>query len=453
MSSNPSHSITSGLRRDESGAVLLVGLVFAVVSIGLIWILFQLGDTLVRQEHGNGAADAVALSVAIQHARLMNMVVLFNLVMSAILTVRVVLRVLEVAALLAAIPTFGASLAALPPLEAAYRATTPGVVTALQSLGMAAGTMILTVPGVAQGTANYIAESYRPVVDHAIATSAGQDPYGAVFGLPLEQDLLGYTECKKTGAFISDLLAYPLDKVGMGFLAKFAGKPIRKILGVGSPFFCGLGVNIEPEIPGVDDLKEQAAENCRKELESSGVDPSSPQGQQQFKLCVTKVEGPINIAEGPIADIGNQVVDGLVGLTPPTTFSTSKQWKNGDQQWGILSVVTLEETSLRETRLVSLSAFGKRSVGALPAVANRALAQAEFYYDCNSRWEEKDCDGPTEPMWNFRWRARLVPVFEESPTLEDMLEQLRPALDNEFEAAGPTPFADALKRMNRRVIH
>jgi hypothetical protein len=440
--------------RSEGGAILLVGLLFAVVSIGFIWVLFHLGDVLVRQEHGNGAADAVALSVAIQHARLLNMIVLFNLIMSAILTVRVVLRVLEVAAVIAALPTFGASLAALPVLEAAYRSTTPGVVTALQSLGMAAGTMILTVPGVAQGTATYIAKSYAPVAQQAIATSAGQEPYGAVFGLPLEQDLTGQTECKKTASFATDLIKYPLDKIGMGFIAKFAGKPIRKILGVGSPFFCGLGLNIQPEIPGSDELLESVGEDCRKQLKESGVDPSSPQGQQQFKLCMAKVEGPINVAEGPLSDIANQAVDGLVGLTPPTTFKTAKQWHNGVAEWGILAVVTLEDESLKDNRLVSLSGFGKRSVGSLPAVSNKALAQAEFFYDCNSHWEDGDCGGPTEPMWNFRWRARLVPVFEQSPTLSELFEQLRPALSRELDVAGGSPeLAGALKGMDRRVVH
>jgi len=442
-----------GLRGSEGGAVLLIGLLFAVVSTGMIWILFHLGDALIRQEHGNGAADAVALSVAIQHARLMNIVVLLNLIMSAILTVRVVIRVLEVAAALAAIPTLGASLAAIPVLESAYMASTPGVVAALQSLGMAAGMMILTVPGVAQGTATYVAKTYEPVVKQAVATSAGQEPFGAVFGLPLEQDLTGNTECRKTSTFATDLLEYPLDKIHMGFLAKFAGKPIRKILGVGSPFFCGLGLNLQPELPGADKLREKAEKDCREDLKKSGIDPASPQGQQKFKLCTEKIEGPLNIAEGPLADVANQVADELVGLTPPTTFKTSKQWKNGDSSWGILAVATLEEDSLKNTQLVSTTGFGKRSVGALPAVANRALAQAEFFYDCTSRWTEEDCDGPTEPMWNFRWRARLVPVFEQSPTLEEMLQQLRPGLNREIDAAGASHVADAVKGLEHHVVH
>lgn len=453
MTSKRNNLRESCLLRNEGGAVLLIGLLFSVVSIGFIWVLFHLGDALIRQEHGNGAADAVALSVAIQHARMLNLVVLFNLIMSAILTIRVVLRVLEVAAALAALPTLGASLAALPVLESAYMSSTPGVVAALQSLGAASGTMILAVPGVAQGTATYIGKSYEPVVTQAVATSAGQEPFGAVFGLPLEQDLYGFTQCKKTATFATDLIKYPLDKVKMGFLADFVGKPIRTILGVGSPFFCGLGVNLQPELPGGEELRERAQKDCRKQLEKDKVDPASPEGQQKFKLCTVKIEGPLSLAEGPLSDIANQVLDATVGLTPPTTFKTSKQWKNGLAEWGILAVATLEVDSLQKTQLVSSTGFGQRSVGALPVVANRALAQAEFFYDCTSRWEEEDCDGPTEPMWNFRWRARLVPVFAQSPTLKQLFDQLRPGLNRELDAAGATKAAEALKGLNRYVVH
>lgn len=453
MTSKKSSPSEPGLVTNERGAVLLIGLLFSVVSLGFIWILFHLGDALIRQEHGNGAADAVALSVAIQHARLMNMVVLFNLLMSAILTIRVVIRVLEVAAAIAIIPTLGASIPALSALEAIYVASTPGVVAALQSLGAAAGTMILTVPGVAQGTATYIGKSYEPVVTQAVATSAGQEPFGAVFGLPLEQDLMGTTQCKKTGTFATDLLKFPLDHVGMGFLADFVGKPIRSILGGGSFFFCGLGLNVQPEVPGTEELREKIQKDCRKELETSGVDPASPDGQQKFKLCTQKLEGPLNLAEGPLSDIANQAVNSTIGLTPPTTFKTSEKWKNGDPAWGVLAVATLEVDSLQKTQLVSTAGFGKRSVGALPAVTDRALAQAEFFYDCSSRWKEEDCDGPTEPMWNFRWRARLVPVFAQSPTVKQLTERLRPDFHRELDAAGATKAAEALKGLDQHVVH
>jgi hypothetical protein len=57
-------------------------------------------------------------------------------------------------------------------------------------------------------------------------------------------------------------------------------------------------------------------------------------------------------------------------------------------------------------------------------------------------------------MWNFRWRARLVPVFEQSPTLSELFEQLRPALSRELDVAGGSPeLAGALKGMDRRVVH
>jgi hypothetical protein len=288
-----------------------------------------------------------------------------------------------------------------------------------------------------------------------VVTSGAQDPYAAVIGLPLQEDVWGSTQCRKTAVFMQDLLAYPLDYIGMGFLVRLVGKPIRKLLNnpASAAVMCGLGVNYELEVPGVDKLRDKIQADCREELKKENIDPTSPEGQQKFKLCTVKLEGPLTVAEGPISDVVNSAVEGIFGLTPPTTFSVAKEWKQGSPSWGILAIMTLEEDSLRKTEAASLAGFGKKSIGALPAVANRAVAQAEFYYDCNSKWEEEDCDGPTEPMWNFRWRARLTPVYPDSPTLQDMFKNLKPALDREFDAAGQTNLGKALKERKTFVVH
>jgi hypothetical protein len=44
-------------------------------------------------------------------------------------------------------------------------------------------------------------------------------------------------------------------------------------------------------------------------------------------------------------------------------------------------------------------------------IAELAVAQAEFFYDCDGAWTSKSCNGPGAndelAMWHFRWRARL----------------------------------------------
>ena len=448
--------LSSERHRNDGGAVLLLGLLFAVVSIGFIWIIFGLGDTMVRREHANGAADSIALSVAVQHARMMNFVVLLNFIMSAILTVRVVLRVLEAAVVIAAIPTLGLSLAALPPLRAIDSASSPGILAALSAIGLGAGMMILTVPGIAHGTANYISDNYRPVVTRGIATSAGQDAYGAVFGLPLEQDKWGNTECKKTASFATDLLKFPLDKIGAGFLVDFAAKPIRQILGGGSLYFCGIGYNFEPPEKiqeQIQKLHEKIEEDCRKELKADGTDPTTPQGQIQFKLCVVKYQGPLQAAQDTIQDFANEGLNGLFGLTPPTTFMTTDQYTNGSKQWAVMAVAVMDDAPMKDARLVDTAGFGKRKVGELPPDAARAVAQAEFYFDCTERWKEEGCDAPHEPMWNFRWKSRLVPVFAESPTLKEIMTSMAPSINREYDAAGKGSVIEVLKGMSIRVRH
>jgi hypothetical protein len=40
----------------------------------------------------------------------------------------------------------------------------------------------------------------------------------------------------------------------------------------------------------------------------------------------------------------------------------------------------------------------------IPTSASFSLAQAEFFYDCSGSWQS--CN-QGDPMWKFRWRARL----------------------------------------------
>ena len=54
----------------------------------------------------------------------------------------------------------------------------------------------------------------------------------------------------------------------------------------------------------------------------------------------------------------------------------------------------------------------------VPESAQFSLAQAEYFYDCNGKWESHSCNGKNKPgqlrkddqehaMSNFHWRARL----------------------------------------------
>ncbi len=76
---SPTPGVRRALARDERGAVLLVGIFAAVFLFGAAWFVLGTGDAIEHRETMQDAADSGAQSVAVLHARAMNMVALLNL--------------------------------------------------------------------------------------------------------------------------------------------------------------------------------------------------------------------------------------------------------------------------------------------------------------------------------------------------------------------------------------
>src|SRR5688572_2534787 len=83
------------LRRDERGAILILGVVMAVLLVGVLYYLEGIGAVLIQRERMQDATDAAALSTAIGHARGMNLIVFINLVMAALVAILLSLKVIE----------------------------------------------------------------------------------------------------------------------------------------------------------------------------------------------------------------------------------------------------------------------------------------------------------------------------------------------------------------------
>jgi hypothetical protein len=94
------------LMDDSRGAVLVMGLVMATVLVGLLWHLVGVGDAIVYRERMQEAADSTAFESAVWHARTMNLLVVLNVVMSAILAVLIIWRTIELLLEIAAILLF-----------------------------------------------------------------------------------------------------------------------------------------------------------------------------------------------------------------------------------------------------------------------------------------------------------------------------------------------------------
>jgi len=74
---------------------MVMGVFMAVLLVGMIYYVSGIGETILYRERMQDAADAGAFAAAVMHARGMNIIALMNMVMAAVLSVLVALKVIE----------------------------------------------------------------------------------------------------------------------------------------------------------------------------------------------------------------------------------------------------------------------------------------------------------------------------------------------------------------------
>jgi hypothetical protein len=88
-----------GVARDQRGAVLLFGLFAAMLLVAVIHYLLGIGDAIRRGERLQDAADSGVFSMAVMHARAMNLVAMINMVHMSVLAILAALGATIVAGL------------------------------------------------------------------------------------------------------------------------------------------------------------------------------------------------------------------------------------------------------------------------------------------------------------------------------------------------------------------
>lgn len=102
------------LLRDESGAIMVIGVFMAMLVTGFLYYIIGIGNTIIFRERMQDAADAVAFSGAVMHARGMNLIAMINIVMALLVSILFAMRLVQWALFAAAALTVWA-----PPLAAA----------------------------------------------------------------------------------------------------------------------------------------------------------------------------------------------------------------------------------------------------------------------------------------------------------------------------------------------
>ncbi len=241
---------------DDRGAIMLIAVFFAIFAVALLYYLMGISSSVLLREKLQDAADSAALSTAIIHARGMNLIVLINIVMAAILSVLVTIKLLETLAIIgigfaAALAwcTFGATLVAIPPLQAvqssmntAYGNLQPPIFDALVALHNAAGAVQSVTPGIADVLVEADLEANsEPPGTHGVAfgTRPHQD-------LPVQDDNFA-TLCGRAGEVPLQLVGAALSHVrGLSDLMDLLQPPMNDLTSQYSTWFCGDGSSAPP---------------------------------------------------------------------------------------------------------------------------------------------------------------------------------------------------------------
>lgn len=449
------------LRNDDRGAILVMGLGMCAVLVGLLWYVIGVGDILWFRERAQEAADTAAFSGAVVHARGMNLIVLVNVLMAAILSIRVVLKFLQIVLGVAiAIAAVAAFFIGPGPLEAATEAevtvtrllqrTKAPIDNAIKGLHANALAIAKTVPpmafsigtamaghlderdGVRTTTGGALLRRQDAIIDRGVApdpksinlNDLASDGGGVLpsfvkplkgFSLPVASDKPEQL-CRMAAGAMGDLLDNVLDKIGLGafkIITDIIKNAAEGIAGSASEFFCENGSsggstppkNIVPTVPD-----DQLRSKC--EGDKAAADAASKSGDASFDVdkCIQDQKDKI---DGAVTDHLNGAGGG--GSTGDKSKMTSlklvshdktKSFLNGGEDAQILALIRLKEANdiplLGEgPRGVRVATFGGKADP--PSLFRYAFAQAEFFYDNGGAWD----DLVTDAMWNFRWRARL----------------------------------------------
>jgi hypothetical protein len=178
----------SNIRKDDRGAVMVIGVFMSAFLVGCLWYIIGLGDAVVYRQYMQDGADATAYAAAVYQARGMNIIALMNLIMAAVLAVLVALKIAQVLitiamAIACLLSWTGVGAVACGVLKGADSAVkgliatvTPIVHTVLKGLYIAESAVAVGMPFVAEFKAISVAKSYGPTVDGGFMVSISLIP-------------------------------------------------------------------------------------------------------------------------------------------------------------------------------------------------------------------------------------------------------------------------------------
>jgi hypothetical protein len=283
--------VRRGSLRDERGAIMLMGVFMAVFLAGTLYYVVGIGEAVWQRERMQDAADAAAFSAAVLHARGMNLIVLINMVMAALLAILVSLKLVETIVIVAEVaiafasflsPGLAAAIPALDDLRQSVKSIhdelQPAVDQALVALHQAARGVRAVVPAASELPAIVgVATRYDPPAHFALVLP----PRAA---LPTRdgtfEDL-----CDKAGEYVGVTTHLVLTHVVVpDKVADIVGGAVNDLVKGGASWFCGAD-GAEPPSTTVKDTANYPLLPSRVECMERGAADSAESAHKLSAIC------------------------------------------------------------------------------------------------------------------------------------------------------------------------
>jgi Flp pilus assembly protein TadG len=468
------HSVRRFLK-DQRGAIAVLSTFMAAVLVGMTYFAIGTGDAILYRERMQDASDASSYAAAVYHARGMNIIALFNILMAAIIAVLIIFRILMVFGTilkaLGFIPYIGAALAAAGNViyniaKPAADATQKIADKVIPMLNMAQKGVAHLMPIAAEVKAVMQAKGYKAPITFGVAISST-----IIQGLPVEEDEKSRI-CEKAAGYVADLVTGFLP----GFVKKFVVKLITGLITSFGAYFCGDSKSIDLGDIGAGIAKEQcgekekankakkacndrrsqcqdtynadmavaktpeaktAAANNLTSCQQSG-DCSKPENRPGYQATLEDgSKGPPE--EGYNADFNKKECEKDEAKKINQEASQSAKGGNSAQGkphkvksgtengYGAMQIYAIAFGDMKITERakggIDVANWGKDagngggfSVGKTlgPTLGKISFARAEYYFDCSGPWAEKSCNDKENAMWQMMWRVRLRRVSSKS---------------------------------------
>lgn len=402
------------LLRDNRGAIMVMGVFMATLVAGMLYYIIGIGETILLRERLQDGTDAGAFAAAVLHARGMNLIALINMIMAAVLSVLVALRIAEAIALAAALLADGVCAASIfgcapcavacgfaGPLHTAHRNIkmiadrVEPIVHGILRVGHAAEVGIkFGMPVAAQiKVVNLSRGAYRPPMDFAFVVPLYRP-------LPVEDDDFSVL-CGKAAEIVGAVVTAPIDRfLGVPIVGSLIRRLARSLAETFPGFFCGSSDGGGGG--GTIDVSDAFSPEDRRACEDAREEAASRDPPEE-------VECPDSISPGGGGTGAIDSSDGSGGCSMcPQRVVEGLNLGDEEFQLRVVGIGSVEERYNLNEQGVSVATLGDLPeeggfYSVLKNLDRLGVAQAEFYFDCNGGDE---CE-PEDWMWHANWRARL----------------------------------------------